>query len=154
MNFITDRTSGDVARAKELLEKARLKTLTVTEQLEYLAGLKGCYNISDINRVGGLINDIAQLLNTGGYTVNISAKEDYPNGYIMSKSDVESYLAMVTALKTAFYVKSSTPEVPLITQWLDYEGANNIEQILSDVYELVCAMQEAYKPLGTFQLGE
>ena len=65
MNLIFDRTTADVEAAKAMRGKT-------TEPL------KGCYNVSDLNRVEAAVAELAGMLSEAGYKVAI---EQVPKGF-------------------------------------------------------------------------
>ena len=69
MNLIYDRTAEDVERALALAKKAEAGTLTDAEKAEWLAGMKGCYNAADLNRVEAAVQTLAAELRKYGYSV-------------------------------------------------------------------------------------
>ena len=69
MNLIYDRTAEDVERALALAKKAEAGTLTDVEKTEWLAGMKGCYNATDMNRVEAAVKTLAAELRKYGYSV-------------------------------------------------------------------------------------
>lgn len=71
MNLIYDRTAEDVERALALAKKAEAGTLTDAEKAEWLAGMKGCYNVADMNRVEAAVQTLAAELNAAGYPVEV-----------------------------------------------------------------------------------
>lgn len=73
MNLIYDRTAEDVERALALAKKAEAGTLTDAEKTEWLAGMKGCYNATDLNRVEAAVQTLAAELNVAGYAVEVDA---------------------------------------------------------------------------------
>lgn len=85
MNLIYDRTAEDVERALALAKKAEAGTLTDAEKTEWLAGMKGCYNATDLNRVEAAVQTLAVELNAAGYVVAVEPvlKGDsrLPSGY-------------------------------------------------------------------------
>ena len=85
MNLIYDRTAADVERALALAKKAEAGTLTDAEKTEWLAGMKGCYNATDMNRVSSAVQTLAAELNAAGYVVAVEPvlKGDsrLPSGY-------------------------------------------------------------------------
>ena len=85
MNLIYDRTAEDVERALALAKKAEAGTLTDAEKAEWLAGMKGCYNASDMNRVEAAVKSIAAALNAAGYAVAVEpvlkGGSRLPSGY-------------------------------------------------------------------------
>lgn len=85
MNLIYDRTAEDVERALVLAKKAEAGTLTDTEKTEWLAGMKGCYNASDMNRVEAAVQTLAAELNAAGYPAAVEpvlkGGSRLPSGY-------------------------------------------------------------------------
>lgn len=85
MNLIYDRTAEDVERALSLAKKAEAGTLTDAEKTEWLAGMKGCYNASDMNRVEAAVQTLAAELNAAGYPVAVTpvlkGGSRLPSGY-------------------------------------------------------------------------
>lgn len=80
MNLIYDRTAEDVERALALAKKAEAGTLTDAEKTEWLAGMKGCYNASDMNRVEAAVKQLAAELRKYGYSVEYTDRT-YPYIY-------------------------------------------------------------------------
>ena len=69
--LIFDRTQADTDRAAYLIGKIqRREMLTEAEQAEYNAGLRGCYNITDLNRVEAKVRELAETLRSYGYSVD------------------------------------------------------------------------------------
>ena len=85
MNLIYDRTAADVEWALALAKKAEAGTLTDTEKTEWLAGMKGCYNAADMNRVEAAVQTLAAELNAAGYAVAVEpvlkGGSRLPSGY-------------------------------------------------------------------------
>lgn len=78
MNLIYDRTAADVERALALAKKAEAGTLTDAEKAEWLAGMKGCYNAADMNRVEAAVQTLAAELRKYGYSVEYTDRT-YPH---------------------------------------------------------------------------
>lgn len=85
MNLIYDRTAEDVERALALAKKAEAGTLTDAEKTEWLAGMKGCYNATDLNRVEAAVQTLAAELNAAGYPTAVEpvlkGGSRLPSGY-------------------------------------------------------------------------
>ena len=84
--LIFDRTEADADRAAYLIGKIqRGESLTESEQAEYNAGLRGCYNITDLNRVEAKVRELAETLRSYGYsvdyTVPMKGGSRLPSGY-------------------------------------------------------------------------
>ena len=75
--LITDRTAADVARVEELATKG-FAAMTADERAEWLGGMKGAYNASDLNRVGAALNYLAaRLAPNCGTDTGWTAKTDW-----------------------------------------------------------------------------
>lgn len=68
--LIYDRTQANVERAAALTAKGL--AMTDKEQAEYLAGMKGAYNATDLNRVGEALLYLQEELNGYGYAVTVT----------------------------------------------------------------------------------
>lgn len=126
---VTDRTQADVDHARKLLTVG-WSNLTTEQREEYMAGLKGCINMTDLARIENNIQiliDVLELKNTS----HVDNVPELPTGsYFAEMRD------NIAAIRTAYFVHKDTPEVPDLpfNTWQDY---NAIEQILGDVYEVV-----------------
>lgn len=133
--LITDRTQADVSRVKTLTTKWLNGTITNAEKTEWLNGMKGAYNYTDLNRVGEAVQYIAAVLNGSGRSVSVTGKDDWTMADIPTRAQESAFLADLTLLKAN--VSADVPEVPTTLDNLDYETANLIEQILLDVYNAI-----------------
>lgn len=90
---------------------------------------KGHYNADDLNRIE---QDCAYLADALGVTVQTRAwsRTDFP-----TPGDFERILANLNTLRNAFFTYQTTPSTPQ-NPVNDYHKANNIEQILHDLYAL------------------
>ncbi len=87
-NLIFDRTQADVNRVKTLTQKLIAGTATDAEKSEWLAGMKGAYNASDLNRVGSAVEYLNDYFLSLGYhtgyqpiTVPHQSTSPLPDGY-------------------------------------------------------------------------
>ena len=152
MNLVYDRTAADVERALALAKKAEAGTLTDAEKTEWLAGMKGCYNAADMNRVEAAVQTLAAELNAAGYTVEI-LPQAFAETDIVRLSQWQQYLANVQALRDAYYTLAETGQLPDAADRLDYIGANTVEKILADIDLLIGWMKSSYRRCGTCQAG-
>jgi hypothetical protein len=135
--LITDRTKADAERVKTLAAKIRAKTATAEEVQEYLSDLKGAYNVSDLNRVGNAMNFIADKLRSVGIAVEVSPKTDWEQGDLtVTAAQAAHYLSDIQTLRSMLSVYPTTPTTPDSLDTLTFETANNIEQILVDLYDI------------------
>lgn len=63
------------------------------------------------------------------------------------------YLKNVQNIREAYYTMPDTPELPMLTAPLKFDGANAIEKLLYDIQVLYDAMSAMYRKCGTFQSG-
>ena len=128
MNLITDRTLADVVRVSELSAKG-YANMTPAEQAEWLAGMKGSYNYTDLNRVESAMVQIASFLGVTLY----EPKTNWNATDIPTKSSMDRYLENIKRLRRVCNGISSTPSTPATMVGLTYVTANHIEQILLDI---------------------
>lgn len=148
MNLVYDRTAQDV-------ETARAQRGTT------IAPLKGCYNITDLNRVESAVKTLAAELNAAGYPVEItpvlkgskSEDREWQEGDIVRRAQWSTYLDNVQKLRDAYYTLSETGELPKPEDKLGYIGANTIEKVLADIDLLIDCMKSSYRRCGTFRAG-
>lgn len=154
-NLITDRTLSDFLRWKELRDKG-WANMTTAEREEWAAGMKGAYKYSDLNRVGEALNHIRNRLTDAGYLGGneFSMPTTWDNSHIPTKESFTSYLSAVETIRAAMSQKRTTPPTPADIGSLDFQGANDIEQILLDVDELITKMLSVRYYSGDLYSGE
>ena len=130
--LITDRTEADVSRYRELTGKGWAE-MTTSEKSEWMAGMKGAYNASDLNRVASAMSYLSQRFASAGYSVPISSPTDWANGDIPTKGDMDTYLDDLRRIRAALAVMDTTPTAPGSMDYLTWAKANDIEKILVDV---------------------
>lgn len=124
--LVINRTYKDVERASYLMRKARDGTLTVSNRQEYMAGMRGCYNmVFDWNRVETEVTRLATKLG-----ISLQTKTNWTYSDIATKAEIERYLGNISALCAAVVMPTDAPKIPTIDDWIDYRVANDIEQLL------------------------
>lgn len=145
---IFDRTQEDVDYAMQKIAEWIAADITNASLVGY--DLKGCLNVSDINRIEGNIAYLAEQLRRYGYSPNTSIKswvmEDMPNA-----SDIARILNNVRVLVDSFY---QHPDAPALSDGISgYNEVNAIEKNLSLIKALIDGMVDSFKISGTFQVG-
>lgn len=155
LNLITDRTQADVDRYYYFRNK-RWTDLTDAEKQEFSAGLKGSYNYTDFKRVEDAVLYLSNLLNQYGYRnkVKLSSEETFNPEYIRVKEEIITYLDNIATLQKVYYNSNWVGKLPTIEEWLDYNGANTIEEILLNINELIEKMEAMFRYSNTFNSGE
>lgn len=132
LTLITDRTAMDVAQ----------KTI------------KGFYNATDLNRVGAAVEYVAGRFQTLGYDCQVSVKKDWSDSDTPTASQMETYRQNIATLRRQIAVMQSTPETPETIRQLNYIRANNIEQILMDLDQLITNIKKSWYFSGEIYAGE
>ncbi len=155
-NLITNRTREDVLYARNLISKLKSGALlTEQEQAEYAAGLRGCYNISDLNRVGEAMLYLKRALHNEGYAVNINPRVDWECSDILRESDWKEYFNAIQTIRDVIALPQSTPHVPDTLFANDsYNAANDIEKILIDIEYYVIEISKSHYYCGELYAGE
>lgn len=144
--FVYDRTKADVDRAKELFGIG-WSNLTTKQKTEWLNGLKGCLNTSDLARIENNIYEIAKLLKVSLET----NKDSIPA--VPKKSYFGKMLDNVKLLRDTGYIYLTTPVIPK-EPINTYQKVNDIERILRDIYSVYEANNSALLYCGTGYSGE
>lgn len=156
LGLVTNRTKADADRIDALnaLWVNGSWTGTPEELAEWVNDPIGAYNIADLNRVGEVIQYIADRLNGFGFVVSVSPKTDWAETDSPTAADMERYLKDVRTLRAAFAVLRTTPDAPSDMVRLTYTEANNIEKILEDVDLLLTLTSQAWFYSGDLFSGE
>lgn len=152
-NLITDRTQADVERYAELKSKG-FHNMTDDEKAEWEAHLKGAYNYIDMNRVESAVEYVANRLTEAGYIVMPVVKKNWLVTDKPTLADFNRYMKNVSDIRSALATFETTPEAPSTEKKLNYQTANAIEQILTDVDDLISKMVSAYFYSGDLYSGE
>lgn len=139
--FVFDRTQADIDRVKEL-RRIGWQNMTSTQRKEWISGLKGCLNTSDLKRIENDIYVIAQLLDVDVQT-NKDNLPELPDSIYFAR-----VLENVQILRNIGYLHGDTPEVP-VQPLNTYQKWNDIERILHDIYWIYNANNSCYAYCGT-----
>lgn len=161
MNLITDRTTRDVERWKMLRDKG-WGAMTTEERREWLgeisptpAASKGMYTHNDLNRVESAVKAILERFEEAGYkTPNLVVKTDWTYQDTVWRTDMERYYSNIATLRDFLVVYPTTPRAPTVNKKLDFKIANDIEKILTDVYEIATNLPKAWYYAGDVFSGE
>jgi hypothetical protein len=117
----------------QTLRDKGLAKMTDAERAEWLGGMKGAYNVTDLNRVGTALNYVRDRILVAGYSVSFSAKTDWTASDVPTLAQFQYYIDCVRQVRGAVSRFHNTPPVPAYSGALDYLEANNIEKILIDI---------------------
>lgn len=155
--LIFDRTQADVDRVYALKQKiltGGLTSLTAEEKSEYMGGMRGAYNATDLNRVGqavsyladrftdlpgeleayreekGVADDELYHVPYDPSTVVVSPKQNWTVADIPTNSQVQTYLNNLLMLRRQLVLPADAPMVPTSLNNLTFDTANQIEYLL------------------------
>lgn len=155
--MVYDRTQADVDRVFTLKNKiltGGLNALTVEEKAEYMAGMKGAYNYTDMNRVGQAVAYIANRMTSipneldayraekgvaddpiyhvpyNPSSVVVSAKTNWAMGDTPTQSLATAYLNDLVILRQQLSLPADAPAVPSTLDGLTFSVANDMEYLL------------------------
>lgn len=112
--------------------------------------LKGCLNVSDINRIEGNIAYLSERLGELAYLSSIFTKKWTKDG-LPTESDIQRIINNVHELINSYYQQSVAPTLP--SKMLSYSDINSIEENLDLIKYLLDIMVSSFKKSGTFQSG-
>jgi hypothetical protein len=113
--------------------------------------LKGCFNVTDINRIENNSRYIADRLNVMKYTNHIETKSWDMYG-VPDSDDVFRLINNVAKIIDAYYIPNDAPTLPLTL--LTYKDANALEKNLYMIKNLVDDEENEFRYCGTFSCGE
>lgn len=145
---VFDRTAEDVAFAKEQIQRWVQQPL-VSNRIETY-DLKGCLNLSDINRIEGNIQYLSDRLSKWYYKSSVSCKRWERSG-LPTEKDVRRILSNLKQIIDSYCQMEGTPSVP--SSMARYTDINAIEKNLYNIKQLLDAMEGSFLCSGTFQAG-
>ena len=123
---------------------------TMVARMGVVYDLKGCLNLSDINRIEGNIAYLADKMESYAYSPNIHGKQwsrvDMPN-----QNDMSRIIDNIRSLIEAYYPPHNPPELP--ATMLSYEDVNAIEENLYLLKQMLDCMESSFRKVGTIKSG-
>ena len=153
---VFDRAQADVNELNRIIEKitsSGWSSLTTGEKDYWLSDPKGAFNISDINRIEGNVQYLADLFHTYGYFVTVQTKQ-WLVTELPTALQLQRILSNIQALADAYYTALTTPALPSSMDLMTWAKANNIEKILQDMKTLLENMVAAFRFCGEVYTGE
>lgn len=161
MNLITNRTSRDVDRWKVLRNRC-WDSMSEAERAEWLgesdvvpSAARGMYTHKDLNRVESALKSVVARLRALGYQIpDMKFKTDWAHTDTVWSEDIERYYSNIKVVRDCITLYPSTPEAPTVDKKLDFEIANDIEQILVDICEILSKQTKSWYYVGEVFTGE
>ena len=112
--------------------------------------LKGCLNLSDLNRIEDNIVFLAGNMKDFSYSPSVYGRQ-WNRADMPKESDMSQIIDNIRALISAFYTPNNAP--PLPTTMLSYTDINAIEENLYLLKQMLDCMQTSFKQVGTIKSG-
>ena len=142
---VFDRTYDDVYFAiTKLAEWKEKGSIDVYE-------LKGCLNVSDINRIENNVKFLSDELSKLYYFPHTTTDYWWEDS-LPKINDINRIIGNVKKIISAYYQIQGTPSVP--DTMLTYEHINSIEENLMNVYTILNDMKDNFRECDTFECGE
>jgi len=114
----------------------------------------GAYDYADLNRVESAVAYLSTLLVTLGYDASCVTKADWVESDIPTPAEYARYIGNIARLRAVLELSATTPTTPATMRYLTYGAANDIEQILRDVYQAIRRMTTSFFYSGEIYAGE
>jgi len=143
---VFDRTQEDVSVAEEKIQEWIKAKLTGNPIETY--ELKGCLNLTDINRIEGNIQYLSDRLDELHYPPGTSCKVWERSG-LPTERDIRRILSNVNLIISAYYQQDNVSAVP--DDMGTYTDINAIEENLYRIKQLLDSMIAGFQKSGMFQ---
>ena len=138
---VFDRTQADVDYAKQQLANKVNSTY-----------LKGCFNVTDINRIENDSAYLADALTELYYITNLAKGNTWDNSGLPYQSHINRIINNVNILWSAYYKPPGSVTLP--TTLLNFEQVNALEKNLHLLKEMLDNMISSFRECDTFVCGE
>lgn len=145
---VFDRTQEDVSFAEEKIQEWIKAKLTGNPIETY--ELKGCLNLTDINRIEGNIQYLSDRLDELYYPPGTSCKVWERSG-LPTERDIRRIISNVNLIISAYYQQDDVSAVP--DNMGTYTDINAIEENLYRIKQLLDSMVEGFQKSGMFKSG-
>lgn len=148
--LITDRTQADETRAEQLAAKG-WAAMTTAEREEWLAGPKGAYNATDLNRVTAAIEYLNDKLSSYGYATGYSPIIIHHKVPVFATDELGNLIMRQEEMVNGLTEETYTEILPIIEYWNEWEDktwtkedaptASQMVQYLDNVHKLKSALK-------------
>ena len=138
---VFDRTQADVDYAKQQLAKKSNTT-------EY----KGCFNVTDINRIENNTRYLADTLYSLYYFNYLTTFSDWNRSGLPTQPNIDRIISNIDKLWSVWDKPPDALELPATLT--TYEQANHIEKNIHLLKEMLDDMVDSFKECGNCECGE
>jgi len=146
---VVDRTLLDVQDALAQIEMWR--TQVANGQTPTVTELKGCLNVTDLNRIEANTRYISEFIRGYGFQTNVTTKVDWTDESLPNATDVNRIIDNIKEIRNKYYEPAGMPSLP--QTMVSFSDINAIEQSLLLFREMLLGMVGAFRRSGTFVAG-
>jgi len=146
---VVDRTLLDVQDALAQIEMWR--TQVANGQTPTVTELKGCLNVTDLNRIEANTRYISEFLQGYRFQTNVTTKVDWTDESLPNAADVNRIIDNIKEIRNKYYEPAGMPSLP--QTMVSFSDINAIEQSLLLFREMLLGMVGAFRRSGTFVAG-
>ena len=146
---VVDRTLLDVQDALAQIEVWR--TQVANGQTPTVTELKGCLNVTDLNRIEANTKYMSQFLQGYGYQTNVTTKVDWTDECLPNVDDVNRIIDNIKEIRDKYYEPAGMPSLP--PTMVSFSDINAIERSLMLFREMLLGMAGAFRRSWTFRCG-
>lgn len=108
---------------------------------------KSYYNVDDLTRINEWIKLLSDYL-----SLSLQV-ETYTLGQVITLDNINLILNNIQTLRDNWYIANDTPYTPIASGY-NYQSANDLEKILSDLNDFKVSVESDLKYSGTFYSGQ
>lgn len=150
--MIFDRTHSDVDNAVKIrAEKVQTFQELTTDEVTTLE--RGLLTINTLNRIEEKQQELKNLFEADFYFVEEVENKSWTYTDYFKQEDFDRILSNLEMLRKAYFVYSSTPEIP-DNNYRKYQTINDVEKILYDLDIMISDVKSHYRECGTFECVE
>ena len=147
-NPVYDRTVEDVEFAiRKIAEWKKSHTHSAGDEVY---DLKGCLNVTDLNRIEENVAYLADKLEEYSYPANVSTRQ-WDRGDVPAQRDTSRIVENIKSLLGSFYSPNNAPALP--NKMSSYRDINAIEENLYLIKVLLDSMEGSFVVSGTTKSG-
>ena len=128
--------------------------MSAEERSEWVSGMKGSYNHTDMNRVESAVKELESRFLAKGNRLSLATKTGWVQTDRPTQADMNRYFSNVVAIRGAVLADLKTPAAPTAETLFDYRKANDIETILLTVDGWLNKVDSCQMYSGDLYLGE
>jgi len=127
------------------------RTQVANGQSPTVTELKGCLNVTDLNRIEANTRYISEFLQGYGFQTNVTTKVDWTDESLPNATDVKRIIDNIKEIRNKYYEPAGMPSLP--QTMVSFSDINAIEQSLLLFREMLLGMVGAFRRSGTFAVG-